>query len=182
MKIFKESSIREIVQEPEALISAALAFRALAQNQVVQPFPFHLGVQNGEVHVKGAYIAKSPIFAIKVASGFPSNQEQGLPVGSGLVLVFDGPTGFPKALFKDNGYLTDLRTAAAAALAVQHLAPKSVGKMAIIGTGVQARYQAKAIWQVRRWRQASVWGRNTQHLKAYCDEMEGFLSAPIAPA
>src|SRR5207247_10083667 len=60
-------------------------------------------------------------FTIKVASGSYANPDRGLPVGSGIVLVFDSMTGFPRAVLFDNGYLTDLRTGAAGALATDLL-------------------------------------------------------------
>ena len=50
------------------------------------------------------------------------------------MLVFDAETGFPLALLRDNAYLTDLRTAAAGALAARLLAPKSVGRVAMLAS------------------------------------------------
>jgi ornithine cyclodeaminase len=85
----------------------------------------------GEVHVKGAYLKGSPIFAVKVASGFYRNPDRGLPLSSGLVLVLDATTGFPLLLLHDNAYLTELRTAAAGALATRLLAPEKIEKMAM---------------------------------------------------
>jgi ornithine cyclodeaminase len=143
-------------------------------------FDFEQG--SGEVHVKGAYLAGAPIFAIKVASGFYRNLDRGLPVSSGLVLVFDARSGFPLALFHDNAYLTELRTAAAGALAVRHLAPETVEKMAVIGTGSQARYQLRAICGVRRPERVLAWSRDPEHRKQYAREMTEALSIPVEPA
>ena len=137
MLIVEETDLRLRVSEDEALEAVERSFRALAEGRVVQPPPmgFDFEESSGEVHVKGAYLKGSPIFAIKVAAGFYRNREAGIPVGSGLVLVFDAKTGFPLALFRDNGYLTELRTGAAGALAVRLLAPAAIEKMALVGTG-----------------------------------------------
>src|SRR5207245_1389848 len=83
--------------------------------------------------VPGAHLRDSPSFTVKVASGSYANPERGLPVGSGIVLVFDSTTGFPRAVLFDNGYLTDLRTGAAGALAADLLARREVDRVGIIG-------------------------------------------------
>jgi len=184
MRVFEASILRELVQEPEALVSAERAFRALAEGRVVQPPPIGLDLEaaRGEVHVKGAYLQGASIFAIKIASGFYRNPERGLPSGSGLVLVFDAATGFPLAVLKDDAYLTDLRTAAAGALATQLLASPSLEKLAVLGSGVQARFQLRAIARVRQWRRTAAWSPNRENLERYCREMETELGVGFEPA
>jgi ornithine cyclodeaminase len=184
MRIVEEESLRDRIKEPQALESAERAFRALGEGEVEQPPPVGLEIapSRGEVHVKGAYLTGSPIFAIKVASGFYGNAEKNLPTGSGLVLVFDAQTGFPLALLKDNAYLTDLRTAAAGALAARLLAAGSVSKVAMLGSGVQARYQMRAISRVRDLERVEAWSPHRDHVEAYCREMEAELGMRFLPA
>jgi ornithine cyclodeaminase len=181
MRIVEEAELRGLVGEPEALASAERAFSALARELVVQPPPMGIDIEEvqGEIHVKGAYIKGSPIFAVKIASGFYRNPRQGLPSGSGLVMVFDAATGFPLALLRDNAYLTDLRTAAAGALAAKLLGPPKVSKLAVIGSGVQARYQLRAIARVVAIDRASAFSPDRAHLDAYCREMGMELSLPL---
>jgi ornithine cyclodeaminase len=183
IRLVEESELRERVAEPEALQAVERAFRAVAEGRVEQPPPmaFDFEQGSGEVHVKGAYLTGAPIFAIKVASGFYRNVERGLPVSSGLVLVFDAGSGFPLAVFHDNAYLTELRTAAAGALAVRHLAPESIDQMAVIGTGSQARYQLRAICRVRRPKRVLAWSRKRERRIAYASEMTAALSIPVEP-
>jgi ornithine cyclodeaminase len=136
----------------------------------------------GEVHVKSAYLAGAPIFAVKIATGFYKNTVRGLPSGSGLILVFDAATGFPLALLDDGGYLTDLRTAAAGALAAHLLAVDPLEKVAVLGSGIQARYQLRALSHVRSWERTIAWSRNRERLAAYCAEMEHELDRPFTVA
>ncbi len=126
--------------------------------------------------MKGAYLTGSKFFAIKVASGFYGNTDKNLPTGSGLVLVFDAETGFPLALLRDNAYLTDLRTAAAGALAARLLAPTSVARVAMLGSGVQARYQLRAIARVCEFEGVAVWSPHRDRVASYCQEMRGVSS------
>jgi ornithine cyclodeaminase len=137
---------------------------------------------SGEVHVKSAYLKGAPVFAVKIASGFYQNIAKGLPSGAGLILVFDAQTGFPQSLLADNGYLTDLRTAAAGALAARLLAMDPLGKVAVLGSGIQARYQLRALARVRHWERTVAWSRNRERLERYCHEMEAELEPPCTPA
>lgn len=182
MQTIPESAIRAAVGPAEALAAAERAFRALAEGKVTQPAPmgFEISAVHGEVHVKGAHIQGAPVFALKVATGFYENAARGLPSGAGLFLVFDAQTGFPVALLQDNGYLTDLRTAAAGALAARHLSPERLDAVAVLGSGVQARLQLRCLALVRRWRQVRAWSPTRAHLEAYCREMTAELKIPFS--
>jgi ornithine cyclodeaminase/alanine dehydrogenase-like protein (mu-crystallin family) len=181
VQVVPESFLREQVREPEALAAVERGFQALAEGRVVQPPPIGLDIRDadGEVHVKGAYVVGSPVFAFKVACGFYRNHERGLPTGSGLVLLFDASTGAPLAVLHDNGYLTDLRTAGAGALAARLLAPSRIRKLAIIGSGIQGRYQHRAIRRVRQWDEVAAWSPTASRLQSYVREMEAELGTPV---
>ncbi len=184
MRIITEADIRAVIGAPEALASAERAFRALAEGALELPPPIGLAIPEfeGEVHVKSAFLKGSPIFAVKVASGFYQNPSRGLPSGSGLILVFDASTGFPVALLDDHGYLTELRTAAAGALAARLLAAPQVTTVGVLGSGVQARFQLRALAGVRRWERARAWSPNPDRLRTYCREMERDLQSPFTAA
>jgi ornithine cyclodeaminase len=184
MQVIDEATLRARVGPASALDAVEAAFRALGEGRVTLPPPMGLEIApvGGEVHVKGAYLAGAPVFAVKIASGFYANAERGLPSGSGLMLVFDASTGFPLALLQDNGYLTDLRTAAAGALAAKLLTAEPLGKVAIIGSGLQARFQSRALADVRTWRQLVVWGRHPEHAERCAAELAEQLDRPVEAA
>lgn len=181
MIVVEEARLRELVGEREALEAVELAFRALAEGRVVQPSPLGMDLEEvrGEVHVKGAYLGGEPTFAFKVATGFYGNAEQGLPTGSGMVLVFDANNGFPLALLRDNGYLTELRTGAAGALSARLLSPERPLTVGVIGAGSQARYQLRAIAGVRTVLGVNVWSPVPEEVRAYEEEMAPLLGIPV---
>lgn len=184
MRVVEERRLRELVSEEDALAAVERAFAALARGEVVQPAPmgFDFPDAKGEVHVKGAHLLGARIFAIKVASGFYENPKRSLPPSSGLVLVLDAETGFPLGLLLDNAYLTELRTAAAGALATRLLAPEGISRMAVLGTGAQARYQLRAISRVRRPSEVSAWSPRGESRERYCAEMRESLGLSVSPA
>jgi ornithine cyclodeaminase len=181
LALFGEEAIRAAVGPRAALEAAERAFLALARNEVVSPMPMGVEIPevHGEVHVKGAHIRGSPIFAFKVATGFYGNVELGVPTGSGLVLVFDAETGFPLAVFADNGYLTDLRTAAAGALATRYLTAPRPLVMAAVGAGVQGKLQAELIHKVRDLKEVRVWSRNESSRKRYVAQVSQSIGTPV---
>ncbi len=177
--VFQEHEIREVATlNEQSLACIEQAFSALAAGRVIMPAPLGLYLEEGqgEVHVKTAYIRGSKGFAVKVATGFYRNAALGLPNSSGVVLYLDSQTGQSRALFVDNGYLTDLRTALAGAVAAKQLAPAGDANVGIIGTGIQARWQLRAIAAVRKVEQVFVFGRSVAATQAYINEMQSAIS------
>jgi ornithine cyclodeaminase/alanine dehydrogenase-like protein (mu-crystallin family) len=174
MRIVSIEEIQRVIGPREAFRSAEIAFRAMAEGRVRLPLPMALSLpeRRGEVHIKAAHLAGAPVFTVKIVSGFGANASDGTPVNSGYIGVFDSTTGYPLGILLDGGYLTDLRTAAAGALAATLLAPRNLAKIAIIGTGVQARYQLHALTHAGcKAAQTMAWGRSPGALEAYCREM-----------
>ncbi|MCA9738085.1 MAG: ornithine cyclodeaminase family protein [Gemmatimonadetes bacterium] len=184
MQVIPEEVLRQRIGEDQAFAAVKRAFRALANGKVRQPAPMALDFpeRRGEVHVKAAFIEGSPVFAIKVASGFLANTDEGIDSGSGLLVVHDARTGAPLAILADNGYLTDLRTGAAGALALDLLAPPRVRRLGLLGTGRQGRHQLRAMARVRTLEQVNVWSPTAERLSAFCEEMSAELSLPVTGA
>lgn len=156
------------------------AFAALASGSVVMPPILSMAIPqaNGEVDVKTAYIPGFEGFAIKVSPGFFDNPKIGLPSLNGLMILFSAKTGLVQALLLDNGYLTDVRTAAAGAVAARHLAPATVETAGVIGTGTQARLQMEAAHLVRPFRKVLVWGRDEEKARACAADLGAKLGIP----
>ena len=176
--IIEESALRTAVTPERAVAVMREAFRADGEGRTRVPAVINLDIPSGrgEFHVKTAYIEGVPHVAVKVASGFYDNPAKGLPSASGLVTLFDATTGLPTALLLDNGFLTDIRTAAAGALAADLLARQFIQTVGVIGSGMQARQQVRCLATVRRFHRVIAWSPNRSNLEKYCAEMsaEGF--------
>lgn len=167
--IFTEADLRKLVRLDLPVIDIVeRAFAALASGSVVMPPILSMAIAeaNGEVDVKTAYIPGFDGFAIKVSPGFFDNPKLGLPSLNGLMILFSARTGLVEALLLDNGYLTDIRTAAAGAVAARHLAPAKVETAGVIGTGAQARLQMEAAHLVRPFTRLLVWGRDEEKARS----------------
>ncbi|WP_305984495.1 ectoine utilization protein EutC [Roseibium sp. MMSF_3544] len=184
IKILTEADLREIAHlDLEAVDCVERAFAALAQGGVVMPPILSMAIpdHNGEVDVKTAYVPGVESFAIKMSPGFFDNPKIGLPSTSGLMILFSARTGMVEALLLDNGYLTDVRTAAAGAVAAKHLAPEDARTACIVGAGTQAKLQLQALRLVRPIEQARYWARDVAKAEATAHEMAQALGIDVKP-
>src|SRR5207247_6071672 len=117
--------------------------------------------EGAEVHMKSSYRRGGKYFALKIAATFPRNIERGLPVGNGMMLLSSAETGEPVAFLADAGHLTDVRTAAVAALTARELGRRD-GVIGILGTGIQARLQARMHAEVLSLDRIWIWGRTPE--------------------
>ena len=185
MYLFEEKEIKKYVSINQEFIQLMEeGFTKLANNEVALPPIMRIDIPeyNGEVDVKSAYIKGKDSFAIKISSGFFDNHLLGLPSLGGLMMLFSSKTGFPEAILLDNGYLTDVRTAAAGAVAANYLAKSSVDCVGVIGTGMQARVQMEALYKVRPFQRITVYGRTQERTEKYVRDMEKSIGVKVVQA
>ena len=115
--------------------------------------------QKGLLGIMPGYLGDPECFGIKLVSLFPGNASLGISSHSGLYLLYEAQTGQPLALM-DASVLTRIRTPAATVVAAQALAGGARSKLAILGTGEQARAHADAFCQVYPFERVTIWGRN----------------------
>ncbi|MCB1376944.1 MAG: cyclodeaminase [Alphaproteobacteria bacterium] len=176
--VLTEADLRRCVGlDLEVVEVVEQAFRMLASGQVIMPpiLSMEIPQAHGEVDVKTAYIPGFDGFAIKVSPGFFENPKIGLPSLNGLMILFSARTGQVEALLLDNGYLTDIRTAAAGAVAARHLAPPDAETAGALGCGVQARLQIEAAHLVRPFKKVLVWGRDGAKAEACASDLAAKL-------
>jgi ornithine cyclodeaminase len=159
--VLHEREIRALLDPASCIAAVERALAIYATGGAELPDVIHLDVPayRGEVHIKAGYLHGGAYYAVKMASGFPENPAAGLSPGNGMVTVFDARTGAPAAVLLDSGYVTDLRTAGAGAVAAKYLARDTIDTVGVIGTGIQARLQLQLLAQVRPFRSVQIWGR-----------------------
>ena len=180
--ILTEAELRSQVSvDLDAVDCVERAFEALATSPVVMPPIMRLDIveHNGEIDVKTAYIPGLDSLAIKISPGFFDNPSLGLPSTNGLMVLFSTHTGMVEALLLDNGYLTNVRTAAAGAVAAKHLSREDSRRAAILGAGAQAGLQLAALQLVRNIESATLWARDLARAEARAAELSGQLGIPV---
>ena len=182
IKILTEAELRSQIRLDLAAVECVEnAFHALATKSVIMPPIMRLDIveNNGEIDVKTAYIPGVDSLAIKISPGFFDNPELGLPSVNGLMVLFSTRTGMVEALLLDNGYLTDVRTAAAGAVAAKYLARADSRHAAILGAGVQGGLQLEALTLVRNIESATIWARDPDRSAARAEELSAGLGIKV---
>ena len=181
MKIVPLDQIRSALDVDAAIEAIADGFRAHSSGAVQLSAVGHLAFPevHGDCHIKAATIAGSSVFAVKVATGFYNNAARGLPTSNGFVAVLDTQTGVPLALLMDEGWLTDMRTAMAGAVAARRIAPARSGPIGVVGTGIQAGMQARMIARATGRRDILIWGRAPEKAVTLAEALDrdGFSAA-----
>lgn len=171
MKILNRKQIEQVVSIPAILEAIEQGFAAYSRGETVIPpiATLQFDYPPGDCHIKYGYLKRGKYYVIKIASGFHNNPQLGLPAGNGMILLFDKQTGGLVSILLDEGYLTDLRTAAAGCVAAKYLAPKHISCIGIIGTGAQAYHQLKLLSFATKCRRALIWGRDESKVKKLKD-------------
>jgi ornithine cyclodeaminase len=183
--VLTERELRAAVSlDLDAVDVVERAFAGLGAGGVVMPPILSMAIEerHAEVDVKTAYVPGLDGFAIKVSPGFFDNPKRGLPSLNGMMIVLSAETGIVQAALLDNGYLTDVRTAAAGAVAARHLAPATLRRAGVLGAGLQAELQIRALALVRAVPELLVWARDPAKARAYAERMAASLSIPVRVA
>ena len=166
MIILNRTEIEALIDIDRAAELIEEAYRAASLGQINLPpvghivFPEH----GGDCHIKYGHVEGDPVFVIKVATGFPQNTALGLPNNNGVSLVLSAQTGEVAAVLHDEAHMTDVRTAIGGAIASRLLCRSDSKRVAIVGTGVQARMQIEAHARLMTGHQLefTVWGRSAE--------------------
>jgi len=155
MNVLDESAVQERLHYRDLIPAIAQALAALSSGKVVQPVRTVLPVapHQGFFAVMPAYAAGGALGA-KLVTFYPKNV--GIHTHHAVIVMFKAETGEPLAVM-DGRLITEMRTAAASAVATQQLARKDASVLAILGSGVQAKSHLAALRHVRSFKEVRVW-------------------------
>ncbi len=173
-EILRLDEIKRLIDVPQMIQAIEDGFVLYSENKVVVPPVgfLHFDQPPGDVHIKYGYVKNDDVYVLKIASGFYDNAKLGVPVADGVILVFSQHTGHLKLILHDECWLTDMRTAAAGAVAARHLAPTEIRHIGIVGTGVQARMQLELLKDVVDCQSCFIWGRDPQKVQGMIEDLK----------
>ena len=171
--VLELDEIKRLLDTTQLIEEIETGFVLYSEGKVnVPPVGFlHFDDPPGDVHIKYGFVSGDDYYVLKMASGFYNNSEFDLPVADGVILVFSQKTGELKLILLDKCWLTDMRTAAAGAVAAKHLAPKTIHDIGIVGTGVQARMQLEMLRTVVDCQSCFIWGRDSTKVQGMLDDL-----------
>ena len=172
-KIVRLNQIKEIFKEIDPIQQIEEGFVAYSKGKVVVPQIGEMIFEDppGDCHIKYGFIKGGDYYVVKISQGFYDNPKIGLPSNNGLNILFSQKTGAIECILLDEGYLSNVRTAAAGAVCAKYLAPKKVHRIGIFGAGIQGRMQLQYLQKVIDCRKALVWGITQEELDKYQRDM-----------
>jgi len=159
------------------------AYIATSRGEVTLPPVGHITLPeaSADCHIKFGHQKGDPSFVIKVATGFPQNDQIDMATGNGLSLVMSARTGAVEAVLHDEMVMTDIRTGLGGAIATRCLARSDSKRVLVVGTGPQARRQIEShVALIGDHLIFEVWGRSQVKAQAVADAMEGRCSISVA--
>jgi ornithine cyclodeaminase/alanine dehydrogenase-like protein (mu-crystallin family) len=169
MRTITYEEIRGLVRLEDVIEPVAAAFKSYSRGQANIPPVQHLEMpqrKRGALHIKTGHVEPFDFCLVKVASTFPENTRRVPPSPSinGVIMIFSALDGEPLAVLEDRAWITQLRTAAAGAVAARALARRGAETLGVFGSGTQARLQTEAILHVAPGiRRVLFWGRTPEH-------------------
>lgn len=170
MLILSKSDVESLL-EPDALRAAiATALSDLSAGRASMPtrIAAMVGEWDGLLAAMPAYLPGAGALTTKLVSLFPRNTDR--PTHQAVIVAFDPSTGTPAALM-DGEAITAARTAAGSALATDLLARRDAQRLAVLGTGVQARAHLRALPRVRRFSEIVIGARDEAKASALAREV-----------
>lgn len=165
LQVFDATSVAKTLTIEAAIPLVREAMIALSAARVRQELRSFIGLGPGRTFaIMPAALDDAAVFGAKLVSVFADGQ--GRKAHEGLVVLFEGEGGSP-ILLADAGEVTAIRTAAASAAATDVLARADAARLAVLGTGRQARAHIEALSKVRPLQSVAVWGRDFDRAAAF---------------
>ena len=169
-----ENEVREHLTYAALIPAIREALINFSAGRAEQPPRTVLRTGSGE-GIRNGWFAVMPVIAgdfmaVKTVTFYPGNAELGLHTHMAVVELLRRATGEVLALM-DGRLITEMRTAAVSAVALDALAAEGVTSLGIIGSGVQARSHLEALRHVRpRLKDIRIWSRTPENAQAFADE------------
>lgn len=183
LRILSGKQIVEAVNMKDIVDAMHTAFLELSTGNPEMPIRSHISIAQpeGTALFMPSYMKPTEMIGIKTVTLFDDNRSKGLPYIQGMVSLFDGNTGTPKAVL-DGSTITSLRTGAASGLATRLLARKDSKVCTIFGAGVQGKTQLEAVCAVRDIDRVYIYDAFHTASEKYAEEMSKKLDLEVLVA
>ncbi len=155
------------------------ALTSYSSGRVTQPLRPVIEATDGLLATMPALDRDAGRMGAKLVSVYPGNAVRGLPSHQAVIVLFDSATGEPLAAM-DGRYITEMRTAAVSAVSLQWLGPEAVKRLALVGSGVQARSHLEMLRRGRSFKEIRCWSPRKERRERFAGEHEGVRACETA--
>ena len=179
-RLLTEQQVHSLLPMSDLIAAMESALAKFSSGEVLQPVRSVLMVGPTKAYfgLMPAYVPSPASLGAKLVTVFGENHKKQLPSHLATILLLDPETGSLIALM-DGRYITEARTAAVSAVSARFLARANAGRLAIIGSGVQARSHLEALQHVRQLKDVRIWSPRPQSRQQFVDDMSPHVPVPI---
>src|SRR3984885_6843733 len=168
--VLDEEQVRAVLCYEELIPAIRQALMDFSAGRVQQPVRAIIPVSS-----YGGWLGVMPavygtVMGAKMVPFYPRNAELQKHTHMAMIQLFRADTGEPLASM-DGRLITEMRTAAVSAVAVDHLSSADAKVLAILGSGVQARSHMRALRGIRGFTDIRVWSRSQEHAQEFASEI-----------
>jgi len=166
MIIIPERDIAGLVSAADCFTAVEQTFASMAKLSA-RNFPVirePLGHADALYGFKSGFDSESLALGLKSGGYWPNNARKGLTNHQSTIFLFDADTGRCRAVVGGN-LLTALRTAAASAVSIKHLARADSKVLGIVGAGHQSTFQLRAALDQRPFEKVLAWNKTPEKLE-----------------
>ncbi len=172
MLILTEAQVAEVLTYNDLIPTIRQALLDYSMKRVLQPVRTVLPVTEHAGWFAAMPAVYGNVMGAKLVTFYPNNIRIQKHTHLAMIHLLDATTGESLAVM-DGRLITEMRTAAVSAVAVDQLTKPDVSRLAILGSGVQARSHLKALAEVRSFRDIRIWSRTPEHAARLAHEMGG---------
>jgi ornithine cyclodeaminase/alanine dehydrogenase-like protein (mu-crystallin family) len=169
MLLLSDADVRDVLNVTDLVEAMERALVEYSTGRAAQPqrVTLHFGSGYNWLGVMPASLDGA--LGAKLVAVVPANEARGFTTHPAIIVLLDAQTGRLAALL-DATSLTTLRTAAVSAVSVKRLARPDAHRLAILGSGAQARAHLKAFRALRHWGNVRAWSPTREHLDRFAAE------------
>ena len=170
MLIVNEEICKKVIARSDAFKAVEAVFSAMTKGEAYN-FPVireAIGYADELYGFKSGFDRAGLSLGLKSGGYWPGNMEKGLTNHQSTIFLFNPDTGQLSALVGGN-YLTAVRTAAASAVSIAHLARSDAKTIGMLGAGHQSTFQLRAALEQRKFEKIIGWNLEPKKLSALAE-------------
>lgn len=181
--IVNQKEVSSLLPMDECIDLMAETLLAVEEGHAVLPLRPKLALpdRRGVLGLMPAYLGNIDAVGLKVITVFHGNHGTKYDSHQGAVLLFETEHGQLLSIM-DASSITAIRTAAVSGLATRLLAREDASRVAILGSGVQAKTNLEAMIAVRPVSEVVVWSRSAENAGRFAARESARYGIPVKTA
>ena len=176
LPILGENEVRALLTYDDLIPAMRQALADYSAGRVLQPIRTIIPISQYSGWFATTPAVYGTVMGAKLVAFYPRNADLQKHTHLAMIALFRADTGEPLAIM-DGRLITEMRTAAVSAVAIDLLAPPRPKVLAIFGSGVQARSHFQAVSRIRTFQEIRVWSRSPDHARQFASEIGGIVAS-----